>query len=317
MSTSPVVSILTACYNSRKFINETIDSVLAQTHQGFEMLLVDDGPKETIEDIVASYNSSKLRYFCKENGGPASARNYGALRAVGDYVAFLDHDDLWLPTKLEDQLAAMQEHGAVWCTTGSQREDFYTGEVIEKHEYQDYFKNVFHDILLKPNLWSFSSVIVKKSLFIELGMFNPDILFMDDRDLYLRIGQKHPLVYLSKVLVRNKVHERNIGGHLAMDKILAIHETVLTNARKLEPDMPQDVIDGSYEMMHRAAVVQYLRANDVPSMRRTLKQLKFKPDNVKFIPYWLISALPDGVITGIMTAFRKVRDRFVRRKYHN
>jgi len=309
MTSNPIISILTPCYNSRKFLKETIDSVLAQSYPHFEMLLVDDGPPDPIKDIVDAYNNPKLRYFAIPNGGPARARNYAAERCVGEYVAFLNHDDLWAPTKLEDQLEALMQKQAVWVASGSQRINFYTNSILERHEGKDYFKNVFYDILEKKHLWAFSTVMVKKDVFFEVGMFNGDIWFMDDRDLYLRIAKQYPLVYLSKVHLYDRVHASNITSSISMERMLEVHETVMQNAKKLDANIPEKVIDTSKRMIYQTACIEYLRANDIRNMRNMLKLLKCDLHNLKFIPYRVLSLFDDKTIIKIMTAFRKLRKK--------
>jgi len=309
MKSNPHVSILTPCYNSRKFIRETIDSALNQTYQNIELLLVDDGPPDPIKDIVDSYQSSKIRYFHTENQGPAKARNFAAQHSTGDYVAFLNHDDIWVPTKLEDQLAALAAHQAVWIASGMQKVNLITNEVLWDDNGTDYYKNVFYDILEKKYLWSFSSVMIEKQVFFDVGMFSGDIWFMDDRDLYLRIAKEHPIVYLSKVHVYDRAHASNITSNVSMARLFEIHNTVLTNAKKLEPNLPEEVIENSKQMIYRTACVEYLRANDVENMRKMLKRLKFNLKNIKFIPYWFLSLFSDEMIIKIMKGFRKIREK--------
>ncbi len=312
MKDNPKVSILTPCYNSRKFIRETIDSALNQTYQNIELLLVDDGPPDPIKDIVDTYQSPKIRYFHTENQGPATARNFAAKQATGDYVAFLNHDDVWAPSKLADQLEALAEHNAVWIASGMQKVNLDTNEVLWEDNGSDYYKNVFYDILEKKYLWSFSSVMIEKQVFFDVGMFSGDIWFMDDRDLYLRIAKEHPIVYLSKVHVYDRAHASNITSNVSMERLFEIHNTVLENAKKLDPNLPKEVIENSKQMIVRTACIEYLRANDVENMRKMLKRLKFNSKNLKFIPYWILSLFSDETIVKIMKSFRKIRGQVVK-----
>jgi glycosyltransferase involved in cell wall biosynthesis len=102
MSPQPLVSIITPAYNSEKFIRQTIRSVLDQTYPNWEYIVVDDGSTDTTARIVEEYRrkDSRIHYRFQENQGQAAARNTGLSAATGDLVAFLDHDDLWLPEKL-------------------------------------------------------------------------------------------------------------------------------------------------------------------------------------------------------------------------
>lgn len=303
----PKVAIITACYNSRQFIRESIDAVLAQTYPHFELVLIDDGPKDTIEDIAEGYHSDKITYFLKENGGPSHARNYGVERTQSDLIAFMDHDDVWYPDKLEAQINAMRQHGAVWSATGSQRKDHQTGQVIEDHQYEDFFGNVFDRVLTDKYLWSFSSVMVTRDIFEQVGMFNSNIWFMDDRDLYLRIGLDHPIVYLARVLVMNKYYGGSVGSAMSMNRKLDIHETLINNARRYKPDLDQAVIDRSFQMVYRTGVIEYTRANDFQNMRRMIAKLTFDPSDKEILPYRLMALLPDKVLAALLSRYRSSR----------
>jgi len=112
---NPEISIITPAYNSEKYISETVESVLKQTFTDWEMIIVDDASTDRTEDIVRSFaaKDSRIRYyrFDQNSGRPAVPRNHAIQRARGDYLAFLDSDDLWLPDKSEYQLNDMKRNG--------------------------------------------------------------------------------------------------------------------------------------------------------------------------------------------------------------
>jgi glycosyltransferase involved in cell wall biosynthesis len=109
----PLISIITPCYNSAPFISQTIESVLAQTYQNWEMIIVDDGSTDNSYDIILAYTQQDTRiriYQMEQNTGAAVCRNKAIELSQGEYLAFLDSDDLWIPEKLEKQLRFMQEN---------------------------------------------------------------------------------------------------------------------------------------------------------------------------------------------------------------
>ena len=109
---TPLVSIIMPTYNCGRFIHESIDSVLSQTYRNWELLIVDDCSTDETEAIMRSYTDPRIRYMRNEqNMGAAMTRNRALREAKGRYIAFLDADDLWLPQKLERQLAFMQQNG--------------------------------------------------------------------------------------------------------------------------------------------------------------------------------------------------------------
>ena len=102
----PTVSVVLPAYNAASFIQSTLESVFNQTYQDYELIVVDDGSIDTTAEILRSYGD-RIRYFWKENGGQSSSRNAGIKLARGQYIAFIDHDDLWLENKLALQLKEM------------------------------------------------------------------------------------------------------------------------------------------------------------------------------------------------------------------
>ena len=109
------MSIITPCYNGAKYIEETIDSVIAQTYKNWEMLIVDDGSRDDSAQIVTKYceKEERIKLISQENAGSAAARNNGIRNAQGQYIALLDADDLWHPQFLEKQINFMKKKDAV------------------------------------------------------------------------------------------------------------------------------------------------------------------------------------------------------------
>jgi len=114
-----LISIITPVYNSEKYISDTIDSVLAQTYTNWEMIIADDGSKDKSAEIIKKYTDSRIKYFKLEtNSGAAIAQNKALEKAKGNYIAFLDSDDIWKPEKLEKQLRFMIEKDIGFSFTG-------------------------------------------------------------------------------------------------------------------------------------------------------------------------------------------------------
>ena len=115
MTMLPLISIITPSYNVAKFVSQTISSVLSQTYPNWELLIIDDCSSDNTISIVKEFaeRDPRIRYFFtnQNTGSPSQPRNIGIEQAKGDYIAFLDSDDIWLPNKLEEQLAFMQEYG--------------------------------------------------------------------------------------------------------------------------------------------------------------------------------------------------------------
>jgi len=109
---NPLVSVVIPVYNSAEYIVETIKSALAQHYKPFEVIVVDDGSTDNTKDLLEPY-LHRISYLYKENGGPASARNTGVNNAKGEYIAFLDADDLWMPEKLARQMDVFNQDKSI------------------------------------------------------------------------------------------------------------------------------------------------------------------------------------------------------------
>lgn len=119
-----LVSIIMPSWNTGKFIGESIQSVLNQTYKNWELIIVDDCSTDTTDEIVASFNDERIRYFRNDkNSGAALTRNRALREARGEWIAFLDSDDLWMPKKLEKQIAFMQEKGYTFSFTEYEKID--------------------------------------------------------------------------------------------------------------------------------------------------------------------------------------------------
>lgn len=114
-----LISVITPVYNSEEYIGKTIESVLAQTHQNWEMIIADDCSKDKTSEVIKSFKDPRIKYIkLEENGGAARARNAALENASGRFLAFLDADDMWKPKKLEKQLKFMKENEYGFTFTG-------------------------------------------------------------------------------------------------------------------------------------------------------------------------------------------------------
>lgn len=198
---SPVCSVIMPAYNCEKYIGAAIDSVLGQTFTDLEIIVVDDCSPDGCSDKVHQYmeNDKRVRYIRhKQNKGVAEARNTGVNMASGEYIAFLDSDDVWLPDKLAKQMQMLQESASVLCYTGARFIDD-DGRDLQKNI--DIPVTVNYESILHGNVVVCSSVLVKRDVLLEYPMERSDL--QEDYITWLRIlkaygqgcGINEPLVY--------------------------------------------------------------------------------------------------------------------------
>ncbi len=197
---TPAVSVVIVAYNKANTIRAAIQSVLAQTYTDFEILVVDDGSTDNTAAEVAPFGS-RVRYLPKSNGGTGSARNLGIAQARGEFVAFLDGDDLWLPRKLELQMGAFEREPsilAVQCSAYCVNDQL---EVIEERRCSP-AQDTLMDFLLFHNLPAFSSaVVVQRDRFQAVGGFGTDLVILSDWDMACRLARVGTLRSLPEYLV--------------------------------------------------------------------------------------------------------------------
>lgn len=195
------VSVVIPAYNAAAFVRDAIDSVLAQTYPEIEIVVVNDGSTDDTPQILAAFGD-RVRAHHQPNAGLSAARNIGARLATGDWIAFLDADDLWLPRKIEAQIAAA---GACrWSYTN--RFNFGArGAVPERQSDVTLMTggDVFEPLLLRGNFITVSSVMIDKALFEETGGFYHQAGGCEDWDLWLRVSAlSQPVSYVDEPLVR-------------------------------------------------------------------------------------------------------------------
>ncbi|MDL1971071.1 MAG: glycosyltransferase family 2 protein [Candidatus Desulfofervidaceae bacterium] len=199
------VSVIIPTYNRAHFLKEAINSVLAQTYKDYELIIVDDGSQDETAQIVKS-DQDKLKYIFIPHHGVSKARNVGIQEAKGELIAFLDSDDLWLPKKLEIQAAFFTfRPAALICQT----EEIWmrNGQRVNPKKYHLKPSGIMFAQSLRRCLISPSAVMMRKTLFDDVGLFDETMPACEDYDLWLRVTAKYPVYLLPQALVIKR------GGH--------------------------------------------------------------------------------------------------------
>lgn len=198
-------SIIIPLYNKENHIKRAIESVLQQTYREFELIIVDDGSTDSSYNIaVNSSSDSRMKIFRKKNGGVSSARNFGIEHASHDYIGFLDADDEWKPSFLESiyKLINIYPEAGAYATSY----EFKKGENTKRADINVTLEdgesgvvNYFKDSL-NGHLITASSVVIKKQVFNDVGLFSTKLSRGEDTEMWCRIALRHQIVFLNKVL---------------------------------------------------------------------------------------------------------------------
>jgi glycosyltransferase involved in cell wall biosynthesis len=231
-----LVSVVIPVYNGEDYIKETLESIFEQTYKTIEVIIVDDGSTDDSEKVIAEYDD-RVTYIKQSNAGPAAARNNGVRHATGEYVAFLDADDIWMPEKLSRQISIMQDNDAGFSHTGSlvfdeQKEfDYRPKSQPEVMSAQEAF-----DTLFFSNFITTSTVVVNRIVLSEAGFFDedPGLFAVEDYDLWLRVVQRTNVSCIDEPLLKYRFHADGISKNI--DRSYQHEKNVIDKWYKNDPE---------------------------------------------------------------------------------
>jgi glycosyltransferase involved in cell wall biosynthesis len=207
------VSIIIPVYNASKHITRTLDSIQKQTFNNYEVIVVDDGSTDDSE-IKIKEHPLNVKLIKKMNGGASSARNVGINAAKGKYIAFLDADDEWLPSKLSVQMMHMEENKsliALYCKDYNLRGQAKTCT----HNLPELIEKSCEEIFIQPYNLTTSSFLVKSTVIRGVGGFDEDLKTAEDIDLYLKVSLLGNIGELSESLCIKHEMEDSLGSILS------------------------------------------------------------------------------------------------------
>lgn len=206
-----MISVIIPTYNSTKYIGEAINSVLRQTITNYEIIVVDDGSTDNTKEIIDN-NFPQVRYFYIPHQGVSRARNYGIERARGEFIAFLDADDLWLPEKLEKQIGVFNSDQELMLVFTEHR--FFDSNGIREATFSKKERLMKGDVVKNIFLYShvaLPTVMVRKNVFQEIGYFDENLNVAEDDNLWIRIALKFRIQLLDEVLVHCRMTENSLS----------------------------------------------------------------------------------------------------------
>ena len=205
----PLVSVVIPSYNRAQYIAETIESVLAQTYNNIEVVVIDDGSKDNTREVVEPY-SPRVRYVWQENSERGASRNHGLRLSKGEFLAFLDSDDLWLPNKLEEELrifGEMPNVGVVYSDADLVDSEGRFLKTIMRNGYS----GAVTDKLLRDNFVTLSAHLIRRSLAVQVGGFREEreLSGSEDWEFWIRLSCVTEFAYLRKVTTKIRTHPAN------------------------------------------------------------------------------------------------------------
>lgn len=231
---APQVSIVLPCYNRVQYLRHAVDSVLAQTFQDWELIVADDGSgPETRNYLTELEKLPQVRILRLEHSGnPSVVRNAALRTARGAYIAFLDSDDVWLPTKLQMQIAMHRSCAAHrWSYVAMERIHEDGGLMQGEPQRLTPAGAIFEPLLRLVADVSMSSVMAERALLEQVGFFDEEQPFFEDFDLFLRLSLRSDVSVVTQPLVRMRSHDQHYSAHRV--KMLSGRARLL---RKMQPE---------------------------------------------------------------------------------
>ncbi len=285
------ISVIIPAYNAEKTISATVESVLKQTLPPYEVIVVNDGSKDRTQEIVEAMGE-RVILINQSNSGVSAARNNGLAHAEGEWVAFLDSDDVWHPTKLQKQADFLLEHADLhWCATR-----FYRCAVSEKSLSRDHAhpKSISHENRVIDAFDSLSgqtavwigTILVRKSLVEKVGAFCEELASPADNDLWIRVALEQPqLGFIGEPLADYMIYPESMSGQ-ASRKIKPERFTFYRRLADLIENAPAKHREGCKKFYDRSVGIYLFnlaRAGQVTQSRELMAWLK---ENRMRIPGW-------------------------------
>jgi glycosyltransferase involved in cell wall biosynthesis len=313
------VSVIIPAYNAERFLSRTIESVLAQTVAPHEIIVVDDGSSDETLKVAQNFGGI-VRCLTKPNGGPASARNHGIRVATGDWIAFLDADDQWLPDKLEKQFQLIRKTGADMVSSdatlvgGSSSGTSWmrhAGLWPRLHPFlgERIISNSFEMLLTIGCFLLPSMVLVKKSSLLDAGLFDEGMHGTEDIDLWLRLALRCKIAIHPSTLITRQIHSSNVtgnAGRMVAEKIkvwekVQDQEAVMRNpawAKLVKKRKAVDYRHLGYWLLHEHKLIEARQ-----SWRKSLRSSFSLP----VAAFWLVTFLPSSVVSCLQKVRRRLR----------
>lgn len=241
------ISVIIPSFNRSERLEKAINSVLQQSHECMELIVVDDGSTDGTAQLVEQISNTdpRVRYFYQDNQGVSAARNFGLSKVKGDWIAFLDSDDEWLPEKLSQQVQLLKQSDLLICHT----EEIWVRNGVrvnqmKKHQKQggDVFEKSLAMCAMSP-----SSIMIHKSVFDDVGVFDESFIVCEDYDLWLRIAAKYEVAYVEEpMIIKYGGHEDQLSSrYFGMDqyRIRAIEKLLTDMPNTLPQEKRQLALD--------------------------------------------------------------------------
>ena len=283
---STLISVIIPVYNGEKTIRETIDSVIKQTFDNFELIVINDGSTDSTLDIVNSIQDSRIKVFSYDNAGQSASRNWGISLAKGEYISFIDADDLWTPDKLESQLQALQENPQAAVAYSWTDWIDEAGEPWGRGIHISESGDVYGKLLLNDFVANGSNVLIKSEALKEVGGFETSLIPAEDWDMWIRLASRYHFVVVPSPQILYRVYTSSCSGNIwkMESSSLRIIEKAFANAPSSVQHLQKETLGNRYKYLTFKAVEHPLER------KKCLAAIRFLSLAIKYDPSLILKA---------------------------
>jgi len=243
------ISVIIPAYNCAKTIKETIESVLTQSFTDFELIVINDGSTDSTLDIVSKIKDCRIKIFSYKNAGGNVSRNRGINHAVGEFISFLDADDIWTPDKLATQLQALEENPTTKVAYSWTDYIDENGKFVHSGTHISLNGNVYEHLLVKNFLENGSNPLICKDALLAVGGFDESLLAGQDWDMWLRLAWEFNFIAVPEVQILYRISANSLSSNLARQEKACLQ--VLNKAYSTSPESIQHLKAYSFANLYK------------------------------------------------------------------
>jgi glycosyltransferase involved in cell wall biosynthesis len=273
----PLVSVIIPNYNYSQYVGEAVESVLSQTYANVEISVVDDGSKDNSLEILQTFRD-KIKIVKQQNAGVSVARNNGVANSNGEFIAFLDADDVWLPEKIEKQIALFLNDKDLGLVHVAVQDIDAAGKNLETH-FNGLSGDVSQELLLFKGaviLGGGSGIMISRKVFEEVGGFDLRLSTSADWDIFYQISSRYKVGFISEILLKYRIHGSNMHGNIPRME----SEMLLGFEKAFAGEKNQSIKNTAYGNLYQVLAGSHFRAGNYADFaKNSIKSLWLAPNN--------------------------------------
>ena len=267
-------------YNGEKTIAETIESALNQSFSNFEIIVINDGSQDSTLDAITSIQDSRIKIFSYPNAGTSASRNRGVDQSSGEFIAFLDADDLWTSDKLEAQLAALQENPDAAVAYSWTNFIDETGQVSGHGSHRTVNGDVYAELLLFNFLDNGSNPLIRRQALTKVGSFDESLSHAEEWDIYLRLAAHYHFICVPFPQILYRVTTNSASSNVSKMETASLQ--VLERAYKQSPKSQQVLKKQSFAYLYKYLIFKCLQGS--PRPQRSWEAIKILGNYIRKEP---------------------------------